>query len=436
MNLKLCFFISVIQLLFLMVTVFAEQKEKNREVVIFKLDTTGWDIPQPLIEEVDQDILLILQRVRRYKIISMDYKIGEDKLQDFFADIEDFKSGVQKIPDVYEIGKVKIKKQDLNRIINMYIVVLPVVTQYISKEQTEDGMHLASIQADFTLYDIQNNQIIDTLTINTEGMRKNADSAVKSAVKDIAVQFGNLIKTIPEFKIKRDIIEISDQEVIFYQDTDNSITKGEEFLVLYDNDNEEKQVTEEKGLVQVINVSQDIDIVIGKLLYANADIEVGDEMKNTNKLGLDFTPYLHLAQVAGVVEGFYGLGGIRTTLVRGFFPFRFTLGFEVPLMITGEYVFDNMFPTNIYFGGDFNLYFGIIQIAPAFLMCINLSYPQNESGQDVYFYYYGPYINIPVSFLISRDFKICVDIGFSFWFGIERINYYGFVGGMGFCFKL
>ncbi len=407
---------------------FSQEVYKKKEIAVFNLSYYQWNIPRGVLGSIDAEIRGVFTNLGRFNVIGMNYRLGTRDVNTFIEKIKQFKEENVKIPEKVQMGKEFFTQADMNRLIGSFIVVIPSVT-YFSLERSAAkrlGNYKCVLKTSFTFIDVENIRTISTVNIETEGYDDNPNEAVRDAVESIPDSLTFEVRKIPEFQLKTGIVEINGSDVIIEFGRDMGVKVGDEYSVLTTRVlSSGRKFTEEKAFLIVKEVSDEVSVA--HVVYSKGKLNIGDQVREIPRFGLDTTPYFHLSM--DIFGRLVGLVGFRQSISRGFYRFRPQVGLEVPFLSLGY----NGVPTNIYIGGEMNWYLWRFQFVPMIAAGVGGIIPFR--GDYFRFTHIGGQGNITITYLLSRDMKIAVDIGYLKWLGLSEPTYGGLFAGLGFMLK-
>lgn len=421
---KVCIVLSL--MIISLTVIFGQSVYKKKEIAVFKLSYYQWSIPNRVLGNIDDEIDAVFTNLGRFNVIGMTYRLGENDVNTFIDSIKKYKEENVEIPEKVQMGKEYFTKADMNRLISSFIVVIPSVSYFnvVRLKGNSLGNYKAVIKTSFTFIDVEKIRTISVASVETTGYDDNPNVAVKNAVDKIPERLVFEIRKIPDFQLRSGVLEVRGSEVIIEFGKDMGVKIGDEYSVTSTRILKSgKSYSENKALLVVKEVNDEVSIA--KVIYTRGKIQTGDPVKEIPRLGLDTTPYFHVA----VGNGINAQVGVRQSITRGFYRFRPILGLEVPLM---DYGYSGL-PVNMYVGGEMNLYLWRFQFVPMIGAGIGGSIPLNSDNFRLT--HVGGLAGVTVSYLFSDNMKFVLDAGYLEWLGLETITYGGIFAGVGITFK-
>ncbi len=426
---KAFFSFFLVSILFVTFPAFSQEVYKKKDIAVFNLSYYQWNIPPGVLGRIDEEIRGVFVNLRRFNVIGMNYRLGENDINRFIESIKRFKRENVEIPEKVQMGHAFFTKADMNRLIGSFIVVIPYVT-YFGVERLRSGStynYRAVINTSFSFINVQDIQTFASISIKTEGYDDDPREAIKNAIEGIPDELTYRIKKIPEFQLKTGIVEVDGSDVIIEFGRDMGVNVGDEYEIVTTRVLKSgKKFNAEKGLLIVKEVNDEVSIA--HIIYSDGKVNVGDQVKEIPRFGFDTTPYFHAVVYGG---RFVSLVGFRQSITRGFYRFRPILGFELPFIVVPY----NGLLTNIYVGGEMNFYLGRFQFVPMVGVGIGGIVPLSR---DDYFIltHFGGLVGVSITYLLGKDYKLTIDTGYMEWLSsYSSISYGGVYGGIGFTFK-
>jgi hypothetical protein len=399
----------------------AQEFSEKREIAVFNLSYYDWDIPNGALGAVDEQIRSVFVNLGRFEVLGMTYRLGMNDINEFIAKIKEYKESNVEIPDEVLAGKEAFTEADFNKLVGGFIVVVPSVSFY-NLERLDSGDYKATIQTSFTVINVDELKTEAQFYVETEGIDDNQRNAVKEAVDAISARLTYEIRKVPIFQLKTGILEVIGGDVVMEFGNNMGVMPGDEYAVTTARVTSTGHTTaEEVGLLIIKEVREEYSV--GQVIYSGKTLVVGDQLQEVPRFGVDTT--IHAGYLFGQLLGTESLlvAGIRGSISRGFFSLRPTFGVDVPISFQrGTWLAGlGLLPINVYGGVEvFNLYLGRLQISPSAVVGIGTIIPIEEGALDniQFFSHVGGKATLTVSYLLGRDFKLFIDAGFSYWFGV------------------
>src|SRR4030042_770386 len=350
----------------------AQQVSQKKDIAVFKLSYYQWDIPDSVLGGIDEEIRGVFVNIGRFNVLGMTQRLEPGDLSEFIDRIKAFKEVRAERPEAVQMGREFFTQSDFERLVGSFIVVAPSVASYVLEVKDDGDFHVA-LKTSFSFINVEQGTTFAQAFVETEGTEDSPQGAARSALDGIAMLLTYEIRKIPEFQLKTGVLEVHGGEVILELGRDMGIKVGDEFVLVASRGLDSgKTLTTENGLLVIKEGSDEVSV--GKVLYARPRPQEGDQLREFPLLGVETTPYLHVASGLLYDPGkITGLIGFKQSISRGFYGFRPIFGLEVPLIAN----ILAALPLNLYVGGEYVLYLGRLTVMPfvaaggggAFLSC-------------------------------------------------------------------
>lgn len=418
--------LSVIVLFILVILPFlaAQQVSEKKDIAVFKLSYYHWNIPNTVLGGIDEEIKGVFVNIGRFNVLGMTQRLEPGDLNEFIDKVKQFKEEKVEISEEVQMGQDFFTKADFDRLVGSFIVVVPSVASYVL--EPKEGEFKANLKTSFNFINVEQGRTFAQAFVETQGSDPNPDSAAKAALDGIAMRLTFEIRKIPEFQLKTGVLEVHGSELILELGRDMGITVGDEFLIVSTRVLDSgKTYTTENGLLVIKEVSDEVSV--GKIIYARPRPEVGDQLRELARLGLDTTPYLHVASALlqhDRTSPITVLAGLRQSISRGFFNFRPFAGIEVPFIAN----ILAAIPLNLYVGGEYDLYLGRLQLVPMAALGVGgayLWYLKDVPDEDKFaFTHVGGMANVSLTYLFNKNFRFVLEGGYLHWFSLVPLKYF------------
>ncbi len=416
---------------------FGQQMSEKRDIAVFALSYARWGIPAGALSLVDEQTKEVFVNLGRFNVIGMSYRLESSGIEEFIAKIKEFKEKNVEIPETVRLGKQAFTEADFNRLVGSFIVVVPTLSYYRS-ERTDGGGFKVELQTTYTFIDVDRAEATDYFEISTRGSGETLPRAIRAAAEGIGPKLQFELRSIPAFRLRTGIIEVNRGSVLLEFGRNMGVQRGDEYAIT-----ETRilagghEVTDEVGLLIVKDVDEEISFA--KVIYSSRRPQIGDQLKEIPRIGLDTAAYAHIIAGFSPAVGASGAGvtgviGVRQSTSRGFFSLRPFVGVEIPFGITGGPGLSGL-TANFYAGGELNWYVWRFQLAPAVALGVAGTVPLSEA-ESFSVSHAGGFIQATGSFLVSRDLKIGVEAGYAAWFGLHGArSYSGLLAGVAATYK-
>ena len=401
----------------------AQQVSQKKDIAVFKLSYYQWDIPNSVLGGIDEEIRGVFVNIGRFNVLGMTQRLEPGDLAGFIAKIKAYKEERVEMPEAVQMGREFFTQADFDRLVGSFIVVVPAVANYVLEVEKDGEFHVA-LKTSFSFINVEKGTTFAQAFVDTDGTEKSPDAAAKSAIDAIPFQLTYEVRKIPEFQLKTGVLEVQGSEVILELGRDMGIKVGDEFVLVASRVLQSgKTLTTENGLLVIKEVSDEVSV--GKVLYAKPKPQEGDQLREFPLLGLETTPYLHVASGLLYDRGkITAMAGLRQSISRGFYGFRPIFALEVPF-ITNIIA---AIPLNLYLGGEYLLYFGRFSVAPMAALGIGGAYlwylGDSVSEKEKFaFTHFGAKANVSVAYLVNKKLRFTADVGYMNMFSFVPLKY-------------
>jgi hypothetical protein len=400
-------------------TVTAQVVSERREIAVFKLSYYRYDIPNAVLGGIDEEIRSVFINLGRFDVVGLTQRLEEGDLNEFIDKIKFYKQEQVEIPEEVQMGKEFFTKADFDRLTGSFIVVVPAVANYVVA-RLDTGEYQVNIKTSFSFINVEEGKTFAQAFVDTEGKDTNQDLAIKAALDAIPMQLTYEVRKISEFQLKTGIIEVRGTEIIIELGRDLGLKAGDEYVIVSSEILQSgRALNREQGLVVIKEVSDEVSVA--KIIYARPRPQIGDQLQEIPRFGMDTTPYVHFAKGLVYDRDFTTVIGARQALSRGFFNFRPLAGLEVPFI--ANILFG--IPVNIYVGGEYNLYLGRFQIVPRAAFGTGGAYLwyRDVPDEDKFVWtYVGGNAGISVNYLFHKNYRFSIEAGYLHWFSMVPVK--------------
>ena len=403
----------------------AQQVTEKKDIAVFRLSYYRWDIPNAVLGGIDEEIRAVFINIGRFNVIGMTQRLEPGELNEFIDRIKRYKEERVDIPEEVQMGREFFTQADFDRLVGSFIVVVPSVASYILVRE-KDGTYSCKLKTSFTFLNVEEGTAFAQAFVDTEGSESDPDSAVREALDAIAPRLTFEIRKISAFQLRTGVLEVGRGEVILELGRDMGIKLGDEFLLMTSRVLESgRTYSTDFGLVVVKEVSDEVSV--GRIIYSRPRPEVGDQLQEVPRLGMDILPYLHVAFGLLQDEETTALVGARFVASRGFYSFRPFAGLEVPLRANVLLAI----PMNLYLGGEYNLYLGRLQLVPFAAVGVGgaylwyLKYADVAEEDRFAFTHVGGKVGLGLNYLFGDRYRFTVNAGYLHWFSLIPDRLFG-----------
>jgi hypothetical protein len=399
-------------------TVSAQVVSERKEIAVFKLSYYRYDIPNAVLGGIDEEIRSVFINLGRFDVVGLTQRLEEGDLNEFIDKIKMYKEEQVEIPEEVQMGQEFFTKADFDRLTGSFIVVVPTVANYVVARDDKD--YQVNIKTSFTFINVQEGRTFAQAFVDTEGKDEDEGLATKEALDAIPMQLTFEIRKIPEFQLKTGVIEVRGTEIIIELGRDLGLQRGDEYVIVASEILQSgRAFSREQGLVVIKEVSEEVSVA--KIIYARPRPQIGDQLQEVPRIGMDTTPYVHFAKGLVYDRDSTIVVGARQALSRGFYNFRPLAGIEIPLVVN---ILAGI-PLNLYVGGEYNLYFGRFQIVPRAAFGVGGAYLwwRDVPDDDKFLMtYVGGNAGIALNYLFGKNYRFSIEAGYLHWFSLVPLK--------------
>ncbi|MEN6499179.1 MAG: hypothetical protein ABFC65_01425 [Rectinema sp.] len=407
----------------------------KQDIAVFSLGYYGWFIPLQALGTIDLKIQEVFSDIGRFTVFGTTQRLSSQGLQQFIDTLRRTKQANFVLPEQYQFGEAFLTKAEFERLSGAFIVVVPVVTNFAVYWDSKAATWNCNITTGITFIDVAHDaSVIAVESIDTSGSDKTSmNNAIMYAINAIPSQLEYSIRSIPQFQISTRILEAQGSTVKIQLGADMGLKKGDEYAIM------EKQTygiiedTREVGLIVVTDVRQQVST--GRVLYCAGPLDSNTQLKEIARQGVDLDLYFHSS-------GGESLPGLRMTASRGYFPLRPYFGMQVPVNYAFGFLSVTAIPINTIVGAEYMIPIGRLHIAPYAGFGITYIYLSEAIGgytNTNYLSHFGFQAGGRVGYLVTRNTRLFVDVGFDYWKALDTSlfsDYGGLTLGAGISFKL
>ena len=388
------------------------ERGAKEELAIFALKFAPWPVPVEAVAEIDREVAQAFVNLGRFEVIGMAYRLDQESVASFIETIRGFKEQNVEIPEQVQMGEEFFTQADLNRIVASFVVVVPSVTFFNlfgERKPNQDPRYEVQLETSFSFINVYSMRTLAEFSLQTEGSGVNRVVAARKAIDEIPEQLTYRIRSIPEFQLRSAVLQVQGQSVLMSLGRDMGVAVGDEYALLSPRTFESGTYTLQKGLLLVRSVGEDTSTAT--VVWADGEVQVGEELKEIPRLGLDTTAYAHIV----IGSGYPVLIGARQSITRGVYRFRPFAGAEVAAHLWGM----GGLPVNLYAGGEVDLYFQRFQFIPMLALGVGGTVPV-RSDEQFRLTHVGGMLSATVSYLFAESLRVTTDFGYLQWFDVRE----------------
>ncbi len=316
---------------------------------------------QESIADIDTEISRVFANLGRYNVRTLSRRLTSEGLDLFIHAIGEYRSESVVFPQAPGLGGEVFTQEDINTLVNSFIVVVPYVAYY-QLDQNQDSNWEAEIVTNFQIINGQNFNTLANFSIETSGYSDDPREAMQYAVEGMELQLDFEIRSIDEFRIRTAVLERIGRRLVLDFGSDMGTMVGDEFEIIRLQTMAGNLYPERIALVKVYEVNRDFSIA--KIIYEKEPASAGDQVKKLGRVGIDLTAYggFLLNIVPGQVFG--GSVGVKIAPNRGVYSFKPVFGMEMFFFAADPQAKQRGAAVSINLGAQYDLFLGRLRIIP------------------------------------------------------------------------
>ena len=397
----------------------AQQVSQDKDIAVFRLSYSQWDIPDSVLGAVDEEIRGTFLELGRFNVLGLSRRLEPGALDAFCDAIRQYRAERVELPQEVQLGREVFTQADFELLAGSLLVVVPSVAGYLL-EASGAGFHVM-LKTSFTFINMEQDRSFVRVFVESEGSEESPEGAAGRAMDGIAPRLASELRRIPELQLKTGVLEVHGSAVTLEPGRKLGVRVGDEYLLVSSRVLDSgKTLTSETGLLVVKEVNDEVSV--GRLIYAGPGLREGDPLRELPLLGMETTPYVHLASGLLHPRGLMALAGLRQSVSRGFYAFRPIFGLEAPLM-------PNILaalPLNLYLGAEYVIRMGRLRVAPHASLGVGGAYFVRKFA----FTHIGGTTGLNLSYLFANKLLFLLEAGYLSWFSLIPTKV--FAGGLSF----
>lgn len=399
------------------VTAQAKVSEKQ-EIAIFALGYYGYKIPVEALASIDVEIQKVFLDLGRFTVIGMDKRFSSNDVNEFISLIKKAKEENFVMPEKYRFGEEVFTKEDFNRLIGAFIIVIPVVTSYDSQFNKSRNQYETNIKTSITFIEAATGNMIGVADVETSGTSKETQfKSIKSAIDSIPGLLQYEIRKISQFQNQTKVVSSKFGSITMLLGQNMGVKKGDEYAIIVTENVEGYTNEREVGLIKIKDVGTTSSE--GIVLYSDVKVDKDTQLREIPRPEGEASLYAHLVSFDDNSSSDGSIAvGLKISLTRGYFglmPYAFAqITFDEP----------KGYPIGFGVGGEYAIYLGRLELAArvglAGSSCVLITWLQDafSNSDDTYFTHYGLNAGAYVSWLLSRDTKIYASLQYDLMLGL------------------
>ena len=363
------------------------------------------ELDSEIISDVNREIKNVIINIGQFNFMEMSYELANTDINDLLNKINVYKQEIPEIPDEMQVGEEIFSGSDINSMINADYIIIPSISSIGTSFNENYYSYESLLNIDFSILDIRNVEMFEEINIAVKEFSRDLSTANEILINSLKEQLDIEIKNA--FSMLTEVIGIRNNEIDISLIENRGIKQGYELILYNDDSSETVLIVKDTGEQSSI----------AALLY-------GPVSKNTffeviPRAGFELTPYFNITIDNLNDFDVYTAFGIKVSWTKGLYVFRPFICLEFPMPFTGSYLkwlYDSGVPVISYFGGEFSLVLGRLQILTQAAFGTHFFIPNDTAeGQKRYLTHLGGYINSSFSVLINKRIKLCLDFGYKIW---------------------
>lgn len=392
---------------------FAQEVSVKKELSLFSLSYSQWDVPSNLVSGVDAQIKGVFVNMGRFTVIGLSNRMENITPDEFIDKIKEFKDATTNLPEAVKMGEQQFTYADYQKLVGGFLLVIPQITNYIV-DRTKGSNVEVSIDTSFTFINVATMEAVAVINMSTNGKDENARVAAKEAMDAIPNKLTFEIRSIPEFQIKTGVVEVQgDGSIVLELGAGMGIQVGDEYQ-LKSSAIESFGFRDSEGLVIVKRVSAEFSeayVVYGKPT-------LGSPLQEIPRFGGEVEPYFVMGPKSSDDNNMRALLGLKTKWTRGTFGVYPTGSIDLDPSYLVAAIF-SILPVNVFAGGEAVLMMGRLDILlGASVGGTGIYYLGDNASEPVGFSHFGAKADIAINYLMSDDMKLSITGGARYMLGI------------------
>lgn len=419
------------------------QISEKKEIAIFSLGFYGWNIPSDTLGTIDIDIQRVFLDLGRFTIFGMEKRFSTSDVDQFITILKKMKESTFVLPEKYQFGEAFLTEADFNKLVGAFIIAVPVVTSYNS-QFVDNKEWRTDIKTNVTFIDVSDGTMIGIANVQTQGTsRETQYKSIQEAISGIPMQLQFEIRKVSQFQNVTRVLASGFGGVDIQLGQNMGIKPGDEYAVIESDELEGFLDEREVGLILIKEVGSTRSK--GTVLYSSVPVVKDVQLREIPRLGVDMAVYAHnYTYFAGGnnLDSAFVIG-IRAELTRGFYNFR---PYGAVQVITDTSM---GIPLNAIIGGQYSAYLRRLEVggragfAGSTNAILRLIEGAVSEDDDPWFTHYGVSAGAYLSYLLSRNLKVFIEVQGDYMLGIGDFigfnplsSYGGYQLGLGATFKL
>ncbi|MFW6180742.1 MAG: hypothetical protein ACOC8N_03250 [Spirochaetota bacterium] len=222
----------------------AEVSERQ-DLAVFGVTAGAHSLPESVLQYIDSSINQVFVGLRRFNVLGYgEYRLGEGNIGEFVQRIREIRAQAAREAGEYDekFGALVIRGEDFDRIVNSFIVVVPVLSDYRADRERSsvfrDGAlylyttYRVELTIDLSFVHVREGEQKYSLRLQGSGSGSDLSRARKDAVDGAVGALSGRLRQLEEFRIRSGVVEVRGDTVLFEPGSDMGIKPGDEYRVM------------------------------------------------------------------------------------------------------------------------------------------------------------------------------------------------------------
>jgi hypothetical protein len=425
---------------------------EKQDIAIFALGYYGFAIPYEALGGIDAKIQKVFADMGRFRVIAMTQRFSAADVNAFIDIIRKNKTENFELPEKYRTYEAVFTEADFNKIINAFIIAIPVVTSFDSVYNEKSGYYETRIRVSVTFINPMDGSVYGIAEVDTSGSDKTSQlTSIANAIDAIPAQLTYEIKKISAFKITTKVLQVAGSEIKLQLGQNMGINVGDEYSIVDGGMVDGFSDASEVGLVVIKQVGKEVST--GYVVYSDVQVDENMALEEIARFGSNSGFFLHYmmgqALTVPYLEGEQMdagsiIVGMKAVMTQGFFDGRPYAVIQIP--VNGIRMIGTAFvvPIDIVFGWEQNLFLGRLTlglsggVGASYIYVTEIISGSSADTSNTYLFHLGAQAYVTAEYLLSRDMLLFVEGGFEYWLSLTPVfsNYGGLSVGAGVEFKM
>ena len=420
-----------------------QEEAQRQEIVIFRLDHYG--IRRDLVEESEniinrgimydfdytippessalfgQTVMELEQQIRdifiglgRFDLVERRNRLNYQNADALLEVLKEVREQSIEIPETLVIGPEALSGDDITRVMDGFILVIPTITQYrlIDQNESPDEEYWnAEIEVAFSFIDLPNLETVAQFVVRGQGESASEGPALANATTILAERLNVRLRSQELLRLRTVILELDGDVITLALGRNMGIVPGDEYTLTRPVTLPTGEIRRETiGLLKIATVHDDFSIA--QILYSDHTVTVADQLDKIDLIGFETDVYVNL-MIDTTFTDFRLVPGVRFHLDRWVYRVRPLAGIEFP------FAFDSIgsvVPIVAYIGAEIDWHIGRLRIAPSITFGAQMTIPLSPefTGQNL-ITHLGGSGQIELSLRVDAHLIFGLNLGYAHW---------------------